>query len=133
QNRNFINQRERFSMTIHNLGLLNVLGAIINEGDTNSDYAFTNYILNNINRINEVTVNEIIDNAYISRSSIRRFCNKLGYNNFSEFKGELTGIIFPSNIHLRTFKNVTDYRKELNYGLERMINDINTVITDEDI
>lgn len=118
-------------MTIHNLGLLNVLGAIINEGETNSDYAFTNYILNNIKRINDVTVNEMIDNAFISRSSIRRFCNKLGYNNFSEFKGELTEIIFPSNIHLRTFKNIPDYRKQLNIGLEKMINDINTVITDE--
>lgn len=118
-------------MTIHNLGLLNTLGAIINEGETNSDYAFTNYILKNINRINNVTVNEIVDNAYTSRSSIRRSCNKLGYNNFSEFKSKLTGIIFPSNIHLRTFKNAPDYRNELNIGLEEMISDINNVVTDE--
>lgn len=120
-------------MSIHNLGLLNILGAIINEGDTNSDYAFTKYVLNNINRMNEITVNEIVDNAFVSRSSIRRFCNKLGYNNFSEFKSKLTAIIFPSNIHLRTFKSVGNYRKEVNVGLDEMIKDINAAITDETI
>lgn len=118
-------------MNINNLGMLNTLGAIINEGETNSDYAFTKYILNNLDRINEVTVNEIIDNAYVSRSSIRRFCNKLGYNNFSDFKNTLTAIIFPSNIHLRSFKNITDYREELNTGLKKMIKDMNEVITDD--
>src|SRR5699024_8208269 len=119
--------------TINNnkICLKNTLDSINNEKEINSYYAFTNYILNNINRINDITVNEIIDNAYISRSSIRRFCNKLGYNNFSEFKSKLTGIIFPSNIHLRTFKNSLDYRNELNIGLKEMINDINNVVTDE--
>src|SRR5699024_11751209 len=105
-------------MTIHNLGLLNTLGAIINEGETNSDYAFTNYILKNINRINNVTVNEIVDNAYTSRSSIRRSCNKLGYNNFSELKSKLTGIIFSSNIHLMTVKNAQNVLNELNLLLD---------------
>lgn len=118
-------------MSIQNMGLLNTLGAIINDGETNSDYAFAKYVLNNVERIQEITVNEIVDNAFVSRSSIRRFCNKLGYSNFSEFKNKLNVLIFPSNLHLRTFKNVSDYRAELDSGLINMVQDINKAITDD--
>ena len=128
-----MNEARSFQVNIHNLGLLNTFGAVINEGENDSDYAFTKYILENLNRIHAITVNEIMDNAHISRSSIRRYCNRLGYSNFGEFKSKLTGIIFPSNIHLRSFYDVSQHREELNAGLDKMIDDINTVITDDTI
>lgn len=65
-------------MNINNLGLLNSLSSILNEGIMDSDYAITVYLVENLDRISEMSVNEIIDETFTSRSAIRRFCNRLG-------------------------------------------------------
>lgn len=120
-------------MNINNLGLLNILGLIVNEGSANADFAIAKYILSNIDRLQAITVNELIDSSFVSRSSIRRFCRKLGYGNFSELQTSLTDIIFPSNIHLREFISIKEYRNNLTSGLTEMIADINSAVTDETI
>ncbi|QQP70175.1 MurR/RpiR family transcriptional regulator [Carnobacterium sp. CS13] len=118
-------------MNINNLGLLNSLAAIINEGVYDSDYSTTEYILHNIDNIQNITVNMIMDEAYVSRSAIRRFCNRLGYENFSVLKHSLSDIIFPSNIHLREFENIGSFRKKVTEGLSKMVTEINEIITDD--
>jgi DNA-binding MurR/RpiR family transcriptional regulator len=60
-------------MNINNLGLLNSLSSILNEGIKDSDYAIAVYLVENINRTSEISVNEIIDETFTSRSAVRRF------------------------------------------------------------
>lgn len=121
----------RYKMNINNLGLLNSLAAIINEGVYDSDYSTTEYILHNIDNIQNITVNMIMDEAYVSRSAIRRFCNRLGYENFSVLKHSLSDIIFPSNIHLREFENIGSFRKKVTRELSKMVIEMNDIITDD--
>lgn len=120
-------------MNVNNLVLLNSLSFIINEGITSSDYSIAEYLLRNIHNIERITVNKIVDEAFVSRSAIRRFCNSLGYENFTDLKNSLSDIIFPSNIHLRKFKHIKTYKAELIEGLSEMIDDINKSITNADI
>lgn len=63
-----------------------MLGAIINEEEDSSDKAISEYLLQHLETIESLTINEIVDQAFVSHSSLRRFCNKLGYKNFSEFR-----------------------------------------------
>lgn len=118
-------------MNINNLGLLNSLAAIINEGVYDSDYSITEYILHNVDNIQNTSINIIMEEAYVSRSAIRRFCNRLGYENFSILKYSLTDIIFPSNIHLREFENIGSYRKKVTEELSKMVIEINSIITND--
>ncbi|GAB2323941.1 MurR/RpiR family transcriptional regulator [Alkalibacterium sp. m-11] len=118
---------------MNNLGLLNILGNIINEGDTNSDYAITKYILENISHLENLTVYQITEEAFVSRSSIRRFCQKIGYDNFSELKKSLTDIIYPSNIHLREFEPNLSYRSKLNDELKAMIHGLNESVSNDHV
>lgn len=118
-------------MNINNLVLLNTLSSIINEGTTDCHYSIAEYLLHNIHRISNVSVNNIVDEAFVSRSTIRRFCNRLGYDNFSELKNSLSAIIFPSNIHLREFMDTSNYRNELKKELPKMFTDINSTVTDD--
>lgn len=120
-------------MNINNLGLLNILGTIINEEHHNSEYAIAEFILNHIDEVSSLTINRIVDEAFVSRSAVRRFCIRLGFQNFSELKSSLTDIIFPSNIHLRSFGPIKGYRIELLDGLIYMLRDMNKMITDKDI
>lgn len=118
-------------MNINNLGLLNMFSTIINGDEQDSDHAITSYILNNIDKLNNISINQVVEEAFVSRSSVRRFCNRLGYNNFSEFKSSLTDIIFPSNIHLREFEDIKSYRSKLSEGPFNMFSSVNQVVTDD--
>ena len=70
-------------MEINNLGLLNSLSSIINsEKLDNIDYVLANYILKNLYRISNISILEITEECFTSRSAVRRFCLRLGYDNF---------------------------------------------------
>lgn len=44
------------------------------------------YFLDNSDKIKNMTIQDVAKNAYTSTASIVRFCKKLGYSGFSEFK-----------------------------------------------
>ena len=120
-------------MNINNFGLLNTLFGIINNGEQDNDYAVAAFLLRNIDRVKDLSVNEVIDQAYTTRSAVRRFCQRIGYENFSQFKQSITQIIFPSNLTYRQFSTIHDYRKQRSFEIQTMVDDINTVMTDEQI
>ena len=118
-------------MNINNLGLLNTLSSIINDEEDSSDKAISKYLLTNLNQMDLLTINEIVDEAYVSHSSVRRFCNILGYKNFSELKNSFSDIVFPSNLHLRKFDPVHLYRENITAELTNIINGINQMNDDQ--
>lgn len=118
-------------MELNNLGILNSLSSIINESEKNSDYFIAKYILENINALSETTVNEITEEVFVSRSAIRRFCNRVGYDNFGILKESLNAIIFPSNMHLREFEDFDKYQDKLTIEIQAMINHMNKNIRED--
>lgn len=115
-------------MNINNLGILNILGTIINDGEESSEKAISEYLLYNLDNIDNLTINEIVDQAFVSHSSVRRFCNELGYKNFTELRSSFTAIAFPSNLHLRQFEPVEEYRKNIMTELVNMISEMNLIV-----
>lgn len=50
-------------------------------------YTFiASYLIKHHSRISEITIEEICEVALVSKSTLRRFCNSIGYRNFSELK-----------------------------------------------
>lgn len=115
---------------VNNLGLLNSLTELINTHYDSSNHAIASYIVKNISRIDMVTVNEIMDNAFVSRSAVRRFCEKLGYSSLIDLKTSLSKIIFPSDIRHRSEKDYRVNSEQLTTLIENMLDDINSVFTD---
>lgn len=118
-------------MNTHNLGLLDTFVSIINEEEGTVDFSITEYLIQNIHHIESITINEIMDEAYVSRSSIRRYAHRLGYGSFTLLKENITNIIFPSNIHLRSFHGTEVYKEKLKIGLDSLFEDMNEVINYE--
>lgn len=116
-------------MNINDLGLLNSLSSILNEGIKDSDYAITVYLVKHLDRAFELSVNQIMDETFTSRSAVRRFCNRLGYQNFSDLKDSITTLIFPSNLQYRSQDDLKNHRKKLNEMIFNMIQDIDSVFT----
>lgn len=119
-------------MRINNLGLLNSLSFIINSEDPeNTDYTLANFILNNLYRINSVSILEMTEECFTSRSAVRRFCLRLGYNNFSALKNSISKLVFPSDLRHRNIKEEIGYREHIKELISETITDIDKQITDE--
>lgn len=67
--------------------ILTSLLSVINENDVeDSNYKLANYLLENFDRLDELNMYDIMEECYMSRSGIRRFCLSIGLNNFSDVK-----------------------------------------------
>jgi len=67
--------------------ILASLLSVINENDVEDcNYKLANYLLKNFDRLDELNIYDIVEECYISRSGVRRFCMSIGLNNFSDVK-----------------------------------------------
>lgn len=64
---------------------------------TKSEIEIMNYILKNPFDIIQLPILDIADSSNTSKSAIIRFCQKLGYKGFSEFKFDMTRYLVSNN------------------------------------
>ena len=57
---------------------------------TKSDTKIKDYVLNNLDIISSYPITTVANKTGVSKSALLRFCQKLGYNGYSEFKYEVT-------------------------------------------
>ena len=67
---------------------------------TNSDRKISQYVLKHLDVIASYPIVEISSRAVVSKSALLRFCKKLGYTGFSEFKYEVSKCLLSGS-----FKN----------------------------
>ncbi len=70
---------------------------------TKSERAIKNYILKNLDKVVSYTIIEIAEFSNVSKSAILRFCQKIGYAGYSEFKYDLSKFLLSGNL-----KNLED-------------------------
>ncbi|MGY3756574.1 MurR/RpiR family transcriptional regulator [Helcococcus kunzii] len=72
---------------IESLQTLSRLCNLINDSNYySSNYRIAKYLLENLYNIQNTLIYDIAEAAYTSRSTVRRFCISLGYDNFSDLK-----------------------------------------------
>ena len=57
---------------------------------TKSDEKIKKYVLNNLDYVSSYPIIDVAAKAGVSKSALLRFCQKLGYNGYSEFKYEVS-------------------------------------------
>lgn len=118
-------------MNANTLGILNLMSRVVNDEHGTSDYVITKYLLENLKQLEEISIYDIVDNVHVSRSSVRRYALRMGYDNFSEFKSSFNDIAFPSNIHLRDYYSFSDYKAILDLQITLLIQDLSKLYTDD--
>lgn len=93
-----------------------------NSGTTSEMY-IKNYILNNLDTIENLTARDLGKSTFTSASSIVRFCNKLGYKGYSDFKMKLL-IELKNNSKDDSNYNMTIEEKENTVSLIKKITEI---------
>lgn len=119
-------------MNINGFGLLNAMGAILNSSRRDSDYAIARYLVTRMDDISEVSITEIMEDAFVTRSAVRRFCNRMGFSSFSDFSNNIGEATYPSDIAHRDLSfDLAHYRGALNSGIADMFRELELVVNDE--
>lgn len=121
-------------MDLNNFGIMNSLMSILDSQTNDNDKTIAQYIVANARRIGDMGVREIVDGAFVSRSAVRRFCNKLGYQSWNDLKVNFDCNAFPSDLQHRDFSiSVDAYRKNLMNSIAEVLLDIDETVTKTDL
>lgn len=93
---------------------------------TASDEIIARYIVNNPEKVTRMKIKDITDKLYISKASLVRFCQKLGYDGFIDLKNQLKlelieendNVLMESTENNSIIQLVSDYKKVLNRYLK---------------
>lgn len=85
-NYDFEESGKRDHVNINDFDVLNRISSIINSEFGSNDAAIARYLIAHIRRSSEINVAAITRDAFVTRSAVRRFCNRLGYQSLSDFE-----------------------------------------------
>lgn len=100
-NHNIEEGGKRDHVSINDFDVLNRISSIINSEFGSNDAAIARYLIAHIRRSSEINVAAITRDAFVTRSAVRRFCNRLGYQSLSDLKESFTQSVFPSDLSHR--------------------------------
>lgn len=112
-------------MKINRLSLLNSLFSIVNENyEEDLNYKLAYYFLEHYHKLPELNIYDVAADCYVSRSSIRRFCQAIGYDNFLDFKS----VFYEYDDQYAYYMLHADrdaYRERLTAEINSMIQELN--------
>lgn len=124
------------------INLVYELQALINSAsESDTDKGIALYLLKNIQRVEDITINELANECYTSISTVSRFCKTIGLANFAELKqriGEFRLTSYESmsdNLEGLNFKHgndvAIDYATEIGNALKEFASSIDYEVLDE--
>ena len=122
---------EQRRSSIRHFSLMNSLLAVLNASDHDStDSVLARYFLEHFDHLDQLNVYDVAERCYTSRSGIRRFCQSIGLDNFSDLKS----YTWEWERHRNQFVSYAThdaYRAYLTDAIEQMIAQVNRVVTDD--
>lgn len=113
-------------METHRLELIYSLFQILNSSTAGEpEFILSKYFLDNYNRIGQLNIFDIAEECFVSRSTIRRFCKQLGYDNFLDLKKDFKNFDYQYQYFTR-FHRMENYRtwyaNEINASVQEVDN-----------
>ncbi len=130
-NHNIEESGKRDRVNINDFDVLNRISSIINSEFGSNDAAIARYLIAHIRRSSEINVAAITRDAFVTRSAVRRFCNRLGYQSLSDLKESFTQSVFPSDLsHREEEFGYEEYRAELDVRMIEMFAEVESGVSD---
>lgn len=111
-------------MNNERLSLLSNIQHIFNENQLGSvDYELSRFFLQNYADISKMNIYEIAEENHVSRATVRRFCDRLGYENFKDLKKHFDDFNEGTEKY-RRFYSGDDFRKKIVMELDSMMQEL---------
>lgn len=118
-------------MNVNDFEMLNRISLIINNESGSNDAAIARYLIAHLRRSNDITVTTISEHVHVTRSAVRRFCNRLGYQSLSDLKASFSQSVFPSDLsHRSPTMRFAEYRAELDVRMIEMFAEVEGKVSD---
>ncbi|OOM75302.1 putative DNA-binding transcriptional regulator [Clostridium puniceum] len=120
-------------MNIHRLKLIDSLFKIMEYTDLGDpDNVIATYFLKNYSRLGKLNIYDVADECFASRSSIRRFCKRIGFENFLDLKNEFKAFDYQYNYFMKLHEKI-NYREWYAKEINSAISEIDEMITNEKV
>ena len=109
--------------------LMTALLAVMNESEPKDPYyVLAQYFLYHFDQLRDLNIYDVADACYVSRSGIRRFCQSIGFDNFSDLKAEADEWQRQCNYFIG-YSVRPNYKEYLASSIEEMMAEINRIAT----
>lgn len=114
-----------------NFNLISILLELLNTNDKNNAYyTIAEYMLENFKDLHQISIYELADQCFVSRSTIQRFIKYIGFDSFTSLKAKV-----PENeIHAQSYvlyANKSNFKDYLKASIDEMMEDMNKTLDDE--
>lgn len=118
-------------LDMRTFNLVSTLLTIINTNDeSNSDVFLARVLLENLDRLNEISIYDLAEECYVSRSSLQRFIKHIGFDSYANLKATIEQVL-EHNKRFTRYALVEDfesqYRKqtaEMMESIEKLANSV---------
>ena len=109
--------------------LMTALLAVMNESEPKDPYyVLAQYFLYHFDQLRDLNIYDVADACYVSRSGIRRFCQSIGFDNFSDLKAEADEWQRQCNYFIG-YSVRPNYKEHLAKSIDEMMTEINRLAT----
>lgn len=119
-----MNIEESSIFTLNRFNLLTTLLVILNSNDANdTNFIIAKYIIEHINEIKSMSIYDLADACFVSRSSIQRFLKNIGYESYTQLKHSIDVVISHQKAYA-AYTNRTGFPEFVSVSINNMITDI---------
>lgn len=109
--------------------LMTALLAVMNESEPGDPYyVLAQYFLYHFDQLKELNIYDVAEACFVSRSGIRRFCQSIGFDNFSDIKAEAEEWQRQCNYFIG-YSARPHYKDYLSQSIAAMMEEINRLTT----
>lgn len=127
------NKKQQNAFSLKGFNITSSLLAIINNSNEDDiNYVLANYLLERIDILDKISIYDVIDYCYVSRSTIHRFVKSIGFESFTHMKDNIRHM----RVHTRAFIDFVNQSSFHDYIMNSMIDmltDINDTIDQQNI
>lgn len=111
------------------LNLLMSLLAVFDENERDeTSYVLARYFLEHFDRLDQLSIYDVMDECFVSRSGVRRFCQSIGFDNFSEIKARSDEYDLFRSYFLRYVDVERDGQHDLRNDLAHLYDGIDALV-----
>lgn len=118
---------------VHQFNIATSLLSVLNRNNPeDTDFVLAKYLLDNIKRLPELSIYQIADDCFISRSSIQRFIKTIGFESFTAMKENVNQVALHSQSFIQ-YTDHADYTKHIHDQMIDMLKNINEMAEEQNL
>lgn len=127
------NKKQQNTFSLKGFNITSSLLAIINySSEDDINYVLANYLLERIDVLDKISIYDVIDYCYVSRSTIHRFVKSIGFESFTHMKDNIRHMRIHSKAFI-DFVNQSSFNDYIMNSMVDMLKDINDTIDQQNI